>query len=279
VSVAVKGARSGSAASERAVEFETRALRCPVCNTEFTAEVPRPGAPIGRDTDFRPRYAVVDPLPSLIHACPSCRYTAYREGYEETLDDSDEEFLGRPMPGDRPAPRFEIPGEDDLDDLRRWIRRGDLVRGIAEGREPYGAERYLLGARCYEFLQDDDVLGLADYYLRASWCARGAKDRELEVSCQRDSAAKLRHALEHSQVADTDKPRVTYLMAELARRSGEFPRAVDLFSQLDALIDPDDVEHAFLLALAKRQLALAVVQSDVDAFTSVEEMEAAHDEE
>ena len=280
--MAIKGIPIEEAAKAPApvIEYVTLTLRCPCCNTEFTSEIPSPGTASARDTDLRPRYPTVDPVPALIHSCPSCRYTAYQEGYQaHFLDEGDDELEGLTLPGDRPLARFAVPDEDELEQLRRWIRRGDLVTGISEAREPYGAERYLLGARCYDFIRDgEDSLGLADYFLRASWCARATRDRELEKRCQQSAIEKLQHALDQSQVPDGDKARVTYLLAEICRRSGEFPRAVDLFSQIDPLVDLDEDEGALFAYLAKRQLSLAVVQSDVNAVVSMGDVELESDE-
>ncbi|MBI5544731.1 MAG: DUF2225 domain-containing protein, partial [Deltaproteobacteria bacterium] len=165
------------------IEYTTLTLRCPLCNTEFTSEIPRVGEPEGRDSDLRPRFTAIDPLATLIHSCPSCQYTAFQEGYGVRRDEDEDAALWM-RPGDRPPQPFVLPDEEDLEDLRRWIRQGDLVRDMAENREPYGAERYVLGARIFEFLKDDDAYAAADYYLRGSWCARELGDRELEQLCQ-----------------------------------------------------------------------------------------------
>lgn len=259
-------------------EFTTLALRCPVCNTEFTSEIPVYGEPEARDTDLRPRFGGVDPLPTLIHACPSCRFTAYREGYDNRRDEGEEDFepLTRAL-GDRPPPTFGVPSDEELADLRRWIRRGNLAVGLPEGRDPFGAERYLLGARCYEYLKDDDVLGLADYFLRAAWCARASGDRETERSCQRDAATRFQEALDQLQVPESDRARVLYLIGELSRRSGDFARAVDAFTQLEGTVDADEEEDALFDHLARRQLALATVKSDVIGRIVPEELQSERD--
>ena len=151
-----KMVRKSKAAAKPPIEYATLALRCPLCNTEFTSEQPLVSEAEGRDSDLKPRHATVDPLPTLILSCPKCRFTAYQEGFGVRPQDEDDEERARLswLPGDRPAQRFEMPQESDLEDLRRLIRHGDLTRGVAEGREPYGAERYILGARIHEFLTE-----------------------------------------------------------------------------------------------------------------------------
>jgi len=261
------------------VEYSTESFRCPVCGTQFAAESPIPGAYLGRDTDLKPRFAVADPIAFLLQACPSCRYAAGREGFESTRDESDDE-LGLPLRlGDRPALRSVAPSEDDLEDLRRWIGRGELVSGLPhEGRELSGAEKYVLAARCREFLGEDDLTALAEFYLRGSWCARAGGDRDMERTCQRDAVVRLQQALDHSKILETDRSRSLYLIAELSRRSGDFPRAVDLFSQLEGAHESEQEEDAFFARLASRQMALAVVQSAVDAVISDDLLEVDDDE-
>jgi len=274
-SPAAKMPRPGSRAGRRAppIEYRTLALRCPVCHAEINAEVPDSVSPHARETDLRPLFASLDPLPWFIHACPSCRYTAYREGYEGRRMDWDEVESQVPLKvGDRPPPGRFLPDELELDDLRRWLRRGELVRGVTEGCEPFGAERYVLGARCYEFLRDSDGLGIADYYLRASWCARACGDPELERACQREAVNRLQGPQEAGRVPEPEKVRVLYLIAELSRRSGAFGQAVNAFSQLESMVDVDDAEGALFAHLAKRQLSLAVVKSDINAVIAEDEI-------
>jgi uncharacterized protein (DUF2225 family) len=258
------------------IEFVTLTLRCPVCNAQFTSEIPNGGAPEGRDSDLRPRFAGADPLPSLVQSCPSCRYSAYPQGYRARDEEIDELLeIAAPKVGDRPAVFLPLPDEETLEDLRRWIRRGSLSTGIAAGREPFGAERYLLAARCHEYLNDDEPLDLADYYLRGAWCARSTGDRELERECQREAIVRLQGAIDGGLVAEVDRARALYLIGELSRRCGDFGKAVDLFSQLESAsaesAEIEEVEPAFFARLAHRMLALAIVKSEINAQVPEEE--------
>lgn len=261
-----KGDRRQEASGLPPVEYTTLALRCPVCHTFFTAEVPVVPEPQGRDTDLRPRYVAVDPLPTLIHACPFCHYTALAQGFDRTsAGEGDDEVAIARRPGDRALERFEVPQDEDLEDLRRWIRRGELVRGLADGRDPFGAERYMLGARILEFLSEDKVYAASDYYLQGAWCARSMGDRALERQCQTEAIERFQQALGASQVPETDRARTLYLVGELSRRLGDFAKAVDLFSQLDSTVDLEEPEGAYFANLGRRQLVLAMVKSDIDA--------------
>lgn len=272
--MAVKVTRSGHEKGRTAppVEFLTLGLRCPICSTAFTSELPIVSRSVGQDSDFRPRFSEVDgagpdPLTGIIQSCPSCHYTAYPHGFIRTVEDDEEDLdlleLLDDGPFERPAPQLRVPEDEDLEALRRWIRSGELTEGIVEGREPFGGERYLLAARCYDFLHDDDPLALADYYLRGAWSARSTGDRELEQRCLREAIPVLEKALDDA--GDGEKARLTYLVAELSRRTRDFARAVDLFGQIEGLVDLDEREGLALAELARRQLALAMAMSDVNA--------------
>jgi uncharacterized protein (DUF2225 family) len=89
---------------------------------------------------------------------------------------------------------------------------------MLEGREPFGAERYMLAARCHEYVRDEDPLELADYYLRASWAARSTRQAEVERQAQREAITRMQQALDQGSVPEEDKARAIYLVGELSRR-------------------------------------------------------------
>jgi hypothetical protein len=253
--------------------FVALSLRCPLCDLAFVTEIPEPDRLAAFETDFRPRFEGRDPLAQLIHACPSCRYTAYPDGFVrgevEPDDEPDDLELAIPRALGFPAlppPCAGLPEDDDLPELRRWAQGGELQKGVGtSGREPFGAERYVLGARCYEHLRGDEPRGASDYWLRASWCARaaGGDHRDLEKRCQERALERILVALEaQGAIGDGERPRFVYLAGELARRAQDFARGLDLFGRIPELCDPDEDEGAFLLRLARRQSRLAMVQSD-----------------
>jgi len=261
-------------------EFTGRTLHCPVCHTGFGVEVPLGTRPIAFETDFRPVFEGPDPLAADMAACPTCRYAGYLAAFESAQPEEDEEI---DRPGVPPPVRpLGLPDDDDLDDLRRWIRRGELVADTElAGREPVPAERYVLAARVRDFLTQDDPLPVADLYLRGAWCARAAGDRELEHELLEESVEWFDAALDAGKVPTREKGRTIYLTAELARRSGDFALAVDLFGQVDANVDRDDEEGLRLHRLARRMESLATMQSavaarmpsddDLEAFSATEE--------
>jgi len=262
-------------------EFVGRTLHCPVCHTGFGVEVPVGIRPVGLESDFRPIFEGPDPLAAEAAACPSCRYAGYLFAFEGGRSEDEDEIEHAGVPA--PVRPLGIPDDDDLDDLRRWIRRGELVADTDLGeREPLPAERYLLAARLRDFLTQEDPLPIADLYLRGAWCARAAGERELERDLLEEAVEAFDAALDEGKVPSMDKGRIIYLTAELARRSGDFALAVDLFGQVDAHVDRDEEEGLRLYRLARRMEALATMQSDVAArMPSDEDLEAvrAGDEE
>ena len=259
------------------IEFTARTLRCPVCNTGFGVELPTGVQPVATETDGRPIFEGPDPIAADLVACPTCRYAGYLVAFEGGRpDDEDEDELDRPgvPPPLRP---LGIPEEDDLDDLRRWFRRGELLEGTGIGdREPTPAERYLLAARCRDFLTQDDPLPIADLYRRGAWCARAAGDAARERELLRAAVDLYEAALDDGAVLPQEMGETIYQAAELARRAGDFGTAVDLFGQVDAHLELEEPEGLRLHRLARRMEALASVQSSVPArMPSQEELDAA----
>lgn len=255
-------------------EFLSRTFRCPVCNTEFFWEVPIDIQLVGEETDFRPVFEGPDPIVTDMVACPTCRYAGYAGAFEASPIEEDEEPDRTGVPP--PIAPLGIPDEEDLDALRRWIRRGELREEAGIGlREPTPAERYVLAARCREFLVEDDPLPLADLVLRGAWAARSTGDAELERELLAEAAEHLDIALDEGKVPADQRGRMVYLAAELARRSGDFARAVDLFGQVDDFLDLDEEEDLRLHRLARRMESLASIQSAVNArMPTGEELEA-----
>lgn len=248
-------------------EFVTCRLRCPVCSTEFSVDEVHGAPVVGRDTDLRPLYEGPSPLLTHMHACPGCRYSGYREAFETEPGDEDE-LIEETVEEEAslPRPAIAVPADSDADELRRYLRSGELTEGLVpEGAEPFGAVRYLLAARLHEYLNENDPLGCAHYYLRAAWSARATGDAALEVDCLRELLLRLSNAFESEQPVEAERVRLAYLTAEVARRAGDFGRAIDLFAQVEHEAGPDEEEGYMLATLARRQALLAGAKSDVNA--------------
>jgi len=244
-----------------------RTLTCPACLLQWSADVRADAPRSGWDSDFGPRFADGVALAQGVHTCPGCRYSAPPEGF--LGDDAHPASADGPRWTERWQPlkpvRVLPPDPEEVPVLRRWLRRGEALGGLElDGGEPYGGERWLIAARCHEFLHDSDPLGVADLCLRGAWCARAEDRRPLERRCLEAAIEHLDTAVAMDLVDEDEQVRIAYLVAELCRRVGDYPRAVDLFDEVLTGADPDDDEGAFYLAMAGRQQSLAMVQSDVD---------------
>jgi uncharacterized protein (DUF2225 family) len=248
------------------MNFLTRSLRCPVCGTHFSVDLPRPGSVIGRDTDFRPQYDGPDALALAIDNCPDCRFAGYATAFGwELAEDEEEPDWGLSWNERAPLPQGP-PADEVLEPLRRWVRRKEHLRDLGiDAREPDALERYVLAARCHEFVREHDNPGVFDLWLRAAWCARTLARVDVERACLREAIPRLMATLEERQFAAKDRARATYLLAELSRRSGDFTRALDFYGRASEMADPDDSEGRLLRSLADRQVTLASAKSSVNA--------------
>jgi len=248
-------------------EYVTCRLRCPVCATEFAADELHAPVQTGRESDFRPIFEGGDPLLTLVHACPKCRYSNYREGFEQEPGDDDE--LLEPYADDARAlsrPSIDVPSGTDVEDLRRYVKSGELVDGLLRpGEEPFGHVRYRLAARVHEFLWDAESPGAAHLLLRAAWCARSDGALLVEREAQLDVLRRLEPRLDEAELAEHERLRLAYLVAELSRRVGDFGRALDLFAQVERDSGADDDDGLMYAMLARRQALLAQVKSTVNA--------------
>lgn len=241
-------------------------LTCPVCDQDFLGNLPPSARFAGRESDLRPLFCGdVDPLTALIQFCPHCHFAAYPRGFghrSEILDELEEQCTS--SPGDRPIPVIAQMDEETRADLRRWLQRENLA-GVL--RNP--AQRYLLAARCHDYVSSEDASLLADYFLRASWAARSNGDQHQEMACRAEAIDRLWLMADDEMQPMGDKVRTLFLLGELSRRQGDFTTAIDLFTQLeDCSFEPNEqgeLEALFFSRQAERLLPLACMKSDVNA--------------
>lgn len=241
-------------------------LTCPVCDQDFLGHLPPPAHLAGRESDLRPLFSGdADPLTALIQLCPHCHFAAYPRGFghrSDLLDELEEQCTS--SPGDRPIPQFEQMDEETRADLRRWLQRENIANAL---RNP--AQRYLLAARCHDYVSSEDASLLADYFLRASWAARSNGDQHQESACRAEALERLWLLADDEMQSVGEKVRTLFLLGELSRRQGDFTTAIDLFTQLeDFSFEPNEqgeAEALFFSRQAGRLLPLACMKSDVNA--------------
>lgn len=175
-------------------------LKCPKCRTEFLTDSIASCGHAGMDTDFRPQYWGMDPLPLFIHRCPRCRFIGESDEFQEqtALFPSQIEF----------APRRYLRDPDDAG----WDRYVDLARR----KQSEGAPKREVG----------------EALLRAAWCARGVDEMRERKLLLRAAEASVR-ALSEPEAGGDDTAVLTYLVGEVFRRAGHFDKSIAYLEQVE----------------------------------------------
>lgn len=184
-------------------------LGCPVCCKAFSSQTVLPPHTAGRKrTDFHEQTAGVQPLPYLVHTCPTCGYSG---------DDRD---FGR---------------EACIDPAIVPHIRDELTPKVAAGPIT-GSEKYELAAKVAAW-QRGEPLELGGLLLRAAWCCVDEGDVEAERYFRRKAAWKFEEALDTWDGVDQDQRAViTYLVGELWRRVGDVKTAGEWFDRVPSEI-------------------------------------------
>ena len=119
-------------------------LECWVCGERFVGEEPRSYAVLGRGSDLCPKPLDQNPLPLMLHTCPTCGFTGDGRAFHASQAD---------------------------EQVREWVLAGGLARA-AEQVPDSGYARYELAALCHGRRRRVSALQLAEYYLAASWSAQ-----------------------------------------------------------------------------------------------------------
>lgn len=178
-------------------------LTCWICSETFVREEPRGYAVAGRGSDLCPQPAGMNPLPLLLHTCPTCGFTADGRGFDASQLD---------------------------EQVREWVLAGGLARTAAQLPEADYA-RYEIAAICHGRRRDPSPLQLAEYYLAASWSAQLDDAPDVVPDYQAEAARHLERALLMEELEEKERAVMTYLVGELRRRLGEFDAALRLFDE------------------------------------------------
>ena len=178
-------------------------LQCWVCGEVFVREEPRGYAVAGRGSDLCPQPAGLNPLPLLLHTCPTCGFTADGRGFDPSQLD---------------------------EQVREWVLAAGLSRTAAQLPEADYA-RYEIAAICHGRRRDPSPLQLAEYYLAASWSAQLDDAPDVVPDYQAEAARHLERALLMGELEENERAVMTYLVGELRRRLGEFDAALRLFDE------------------------------------------------
>jgi uncharacterized protein (DUF2225 family) len=180
-------------------------LTCPVCVRTFGSQaVLTAGRSARRRTDFHEQTAGVQPLPYLVHTCPTCGYTgSHRDfGRAADVDPTIATYVWREL-----AP--------------------NLPSGPITGSEKYELAAKLAASRG----AGPDQIG--ELLLRAAWCCVDEEDVEAERFFRREAAWMFEAALASwDAVASEMRALLTYLVGELWRRVGDVKIAALWFNRV-----------------------------------------------
>lgn len=205
-----------------------KTFKCPLCDKEFTAKIVRTGKAklVSADTDLRPKYSPVDSTKYEAVVCPHCGYAALNRFFAHVMpvqakmikENICVNFKGLPKYGD-------VYTYDDA--IARY--KLALVNTVVKKAK--------LSERAYTCL-------------KLAWVIRGKQETLPKETENYDAVIKalkaeedelIRNAYEGFESAFSkenfplcgmDEPTATYLVADLARRSGEYEKASRWVSQV-----------------------------------------------
>ena len=217
-----------------------KAFTCPLCDKEFTAKIVRTGKAklLSADTDLRPKYSPVDSTKYEAVVCPHCGYAALNK------------FFPRVMPTQAKM-------------IKENICRS--FKGLPQYGEIYTYDeaiaRYKL-ALVNTVVKKAKLSERAYTCLKLAWVIRGKQEtlpqdtenyEEIIKQLKEEEDELIRNAYEGFEAAFSkenfplcgmDEPTAMYLVADLARRSGEYEKASRWVSQVITLRSaPDRVKE------------------------------------
>ncbi|HID05873.1 MAG TPA: DUF2225 domain-containing protein, partial [Armatimonadetes bacterium] len=172
-----------------------RALICPQCRRPFWTPEISSCSYGGKDTDFRPQFWGMNPLPFFVHRCPRCSFIGHATRFESCEEMPDEDMDALPF-----------------DPLDSGIQR---YNDVALQMIKEGANKQEIG----------------DAFLKAAWCARIDEDNDAEREALRNAATWFAQALDEGLVEKGMEAVIAYLVGELNRRIGEFDLAIEFFER------------------------------------------------
>ena len=201
---------------------------CPVCDSEFKAKTIRTGKVklISADTDLRPKYQLVDALKYDAIVCPKCGYAALNRFFT-----------------------YMTSGQSKL--IREQISVN--FKGISDSGDVYSYDdaiaRHKL-ALVNTVVKHGKTSERAYTCLKLAWLCRGKAENLPENTPDRDKVIKQLKAEEDELIKNAyegftsafmkeqfplcgmDECTSTYLVADLARRSGDFEEAIRWVSRV-----------------------------------------------
>jgi uncharacterized protein (DUF2225 family) len=180
-------------------------LTCPVDKTRFKTIVTMSMTQFGSYLDFQKKGAIGSYYEDIVHGCPTCHFCG-----------TDEDFKKRPTD----AVVTKVLAE---------------LKPVRAGQRPDHVTECIFTAKIYEW-EGRKSSEIADQYLIASYLLRSvpASDQERRREVQQLAASYFEKALAASEFSGPTRGSVSYLIAELHRRTGQFDAAQTWFDKTSA---------------------------------------------
>lgn len=207
-------------------------LVCPICANNFESfnYKNKSQALKEKETDFHEVYDVVDPIIYDVLVCPSCLFAATVSDFAK-ISAKDMERL--------------------FDDKRKSNFNFNKNRNI-----DMALESYELAIHCKNITEKPNEALLANLYLKKSWLYRNAKENKLEIQ-NMEEALKLyekKYLTAETISGSLSENGLAYLIAELARRIGDYGKATKYFSIIVNSLEAK--KEKYIYNLAKKQYEL-----------------------
>ena len=188
-----------------------KSINCPVCGVDFMDFVIRRSRlrQEGIDSDFRIRFKGIDTNLYEILLCSSCGYAATQNNFTR-ISSKQQDMIKEKITPNHKYKEFSMP-----------MSAKDAL------------ERYKLALACYQAINAKSSQ-LAILFLKMSWIYRDAKDFKSENMLLKHAFVKLKEAYtsESFPLGSMDEPTAKYMIAEIARRLGDFDEALRLVGDL-----------------------------------------------
>lgn len=188
-----------------------KTFKCPVCNKDFMDILLRRSKlrSIGVDRDFRTRYHDIDPNLYEVTVCGHCGYAALHNYFDKILSKQGEWIL------EKITPNYRHVDHDIPFTPASALARYKQALACAQAMEAKSSTKAVI---C----------------LKMAWLYRDAKDEKGELTLIRLSYTALKDAFsnENFPLGSMDEPTTMYMIAEMARRLGEFDEALKMIGNV-----------------------------------------------
>ena len=207
---AKKDPRRGTTEEQMALLYP-KTFPCPVCGKDFINFIVRKTKlrTLNIETDFKTNFYTIDPNKYEVLLCSYCGYAAL-QAYFDRISDKQQALIIQKIKPAHKYKEYSMPLTDE-DALERYMQAAKCAAAI-------GAKA---GQR-------------AIISLKAAWLFRDMGDKQKELACLNEAYIGLKEAYstESFPIGAMDEQTTQFMIAELARRIGDFGEALKWISSV-----------------------------------------------